>query len=456
MARPIAENTEHKHMYKRGNVWWIQAMRNGVKFVMSTEQTDLDKARTVRDRELHPMKLKDNRDIAATFLGKIADTETQLEKAKLAKAAMLISDAWDAFVKQPNRPDSGVVNMRNYKSRFNHFVAWIHAKHPEVKELRHVTQEHADAYVTELATEVSASTYNRYLNVLTLVWRILFKVARLTHNPWKETARKRFVVHSRRELTVEELGRIIEAAKGEMKTLIAFGIYTGLRLGDCANLNWSNIDMVKGILSIIPSKTARRLHKRITIPLHKVLWEMLNTVPSKARVGYVLPECHARFELYDGALSKEVQRLFRSVNIDTTTNYTTPSNGKKKRNNADCGFHSLRHTFVSLCAAGGVPLSVVQSLVGHGNPAMTQHYTHIGLETAQNAIALLPSVTGKKVIEEKNDAKLEELKKLLTGLTDIGLEELLKVAKHEISTRKKAKKTEPIEVKEIAKKEKTS
>jgi integrase len=427
MARPIAENTEHKHMYKRGNVWWIQAMRNGVKFVMSTDKTDLDEARTVRNRELHPMKLKDNRDIAATFLGKIADTETQLEKAKLAKAAMLISDAWDAFVKQPNRPDSGVVNMRNYKSRFNHFVAWIHAKHPEVKELRHVTQEHADAYVTELATEVSASTYNRYLNVLTLVWRILFKVARLTHNPWKETARKRFVVHSRRELTVEELGRIIEAAKGEMKTLIAFGIYTGLRLGDCANLNWSNIDMVKGILSIIPSKTARRLHKRITIPLHKVLWEMLNTVPSKARVGYVLPECRARFELYDGALSKEVQRLFRSVAIVTTTDY-----GDDKRNNADCGFHSLRHTFVSLCAAGGVPLSVVQSLVGHGNPAMTQHYTHIGLETAQNAIALLPNVTGPKTpadLPETKQAKLDSVLAMLDELTKQELKQIIAKAK---------------------------
>lgn len=438
MARPIAENTEHKHMYKRGNVWWIQAMRNGVKFVMSTEKTDLGEAREVRDRELHPMKLKDNRDIAATFLGKIADTETQIEKAKLAKAAMLISEAWDSFVKQPNRPDSGAVNMRNYKSRFNHFVSWIHENHPEVKELRHVTQEHADAYVTKLSTEVSASTYNRYLNVLTLVWRILFKVARLTHNPWKEIARKRFVVHSRRELTVEELGRIIEAAKGEMKTLIAFGIYTGLRLGDCAKLNWSNIDMVKGIVSLIPSKTARRSHKRITIPLHKVLWEMLNAVPSKARTGYVLPECHARFELYDGALSKEVQRLFRSVDIETTTNY-----GDEKRNNADCGFHSLRHTFVSLCAAGGVPQSVVQSLVGHGNPAMTQHYTHIGLESAQNAIALLPSVTGKDITEEKNDAKLEEMKKLLTGLTDKGLEDLLKATKQEISTRKKTKKRAP-------------
>jgi integrase len=185
--------------------------------------------------------------------------------------------------------------------------------------------------------------------------------------------------------------------------------------------------MVKGILSIIPSKTARRLHKRITIPLHKVLWEMLNTVPSKARVGYVLPECRARFELYDGALSKEVQRLFRSVAIVTTTDY-----GDDKRNNADCGFHSLRHTFVSLCAAGGVPLSVVQSLVGHGNPAMTQHYTHIGLETAQNAIALLPNVTGPKTpadLPETKQAKLDSVLAMLDELTKQELKQIIAKAK---------------------------
>jgi hypothetical protein len=53
----------------------------------------------------------------------------------------------------------------------------------------------------------------------------------------------------------------------------------------------------------------------------------------------------------------------------------------------------LRHTFVSLCAAGGVPQSVVQSLVGHGSPAMTQHYTHVSTDAARRAVAMLPDVT---------------------------------------------------------------
>jgi len=209
--------------------------------------------------------------------------------------------------------------------------------------------------------------------------------------------------------------------------------------------------MIKRVISLIPMKTARRSQKRVSLPIHLTLYDILALCPEKERRGYVMPSIAARYQSFHSALSKDVAKLFQSVDIVTTSE--TEGVG---RNRADCGYHSLRHTFVSLCASGGVPQSVVQSLVGHGSPAMTQHYTHIGLQTAQNAIALLPSVTGKEVIEEKNDAKLGELKKLLTGLTDKGLEELLKATKHEISTRKKAKKTEPIDVKEIAKKEKTS
>ena len=38
----------------------------------------------------------------------------------------------------------------------------------------------------------------------------------------------------------------------------------------------------------------------------------------------------------------------------------------------EVGFHSLRHTFVSLCRAAGAPLSVVEAIVGHASPAMTR------------------------------------------------------------------------------------
>ena len=55
------------------------------------------------------------------------------------------------------------------------------------------------------------------------------------------------------------------------------------------------------------------------------------------------------------------------------------------------GFHSLRHSYVSLSAAAGVPVHVVQSVVGHGSPEMTRRYLHHeieGLKAASDALRL--------------------------------------------------------------------
>jgi hypothetical protein len=67
------------------------------------------------------------------------------------------------------------------------------------------------------------------------------------------------------------------------------------------------------------------------------------------------------------------------------------------------GFHSLRHTFVSLCRAAGTPLSVVEAIVGHSSPAMTQHYTHTGEVAARAAIALLPGLGEPEVSGQKSE-----------------------------------------------------
>ncbi len=57
------------------------------------------------------------------------------------------------------------------------------------------------------------------------------------------------------------------------------------------------------------------------------------------------------------------------------------------------GFHSLRHSFVSLCAANRVPQVAIMELVGHGSPAMTALYSHAGDEQKLKAITALPTVS---------------------------------------------------------------
>ena len=43
---------------------------------------------------------------------------------------------------------------------------------------------------------------------------------------------------------------------GEWHTLFLIGIYTGLRLGDCCKLDWSQINIAQGVIQLMPSKVA--------------------------------------------------------------------------------------------------------------------------------------------------------------------------------------------------------
>ena len=68
--------------------------------------------------------------------------------------------------------------------------------------------------------------------------------------------------------------------------------------------------------------------------------------------------------------------------------------GKGVRKVTSAGFHSLRHSAVSLLREAGAPLSVTMAIVGHSSLAMHDTYTHAGEAALKSAVAAMPSVIG--------------------------------------------------------------
>ena len=119
-----------------------------------------------------------------------------------------------------------------------------------------------------------------------------------------------------------------------------------------------------------------------------------------------MPDFAAQYKANDSALAKRLRTHFESCGISVhkegTGKIKTKDDTKKrkvkiidtgKRAVVEVGFHSLRHSFVSLCRQSNAPLSVVESIVGHSNPAMTRHYTHVGELAASQAVAALPAMS---------------------------------------------------------------
>ena len=150
--------------------------------------------------------------------------------------------------------------------------------------------------------------------------------------------------------------RLMSAAEkegAEWKTLFTIGVYTGLRLGDCCRLEWRNVNMLSGIIQLIPRKTKRHSHGRpITIPLHPALAEILNAVSVNEREGFVIPSIADAYMASRWRISQGIAKIFNA----------------------------------------GVPLHIVQSIVGHESTAMTRHYYHENVDLLRMAVNAIPAL----------------------------------------------------------------
>jgi integrase len=263
--------------------------------------------------------------------------------------------------------------------------------------------------------KASPNTYNKRLNFLKLLCDTLADPARLQTNPFEKIKRKKLKTVSKRELSIEELRRILDTENPDLKLLLMLGLHTGLRLGDCATLKWGEVEMQKLLIRRVPNKTRSRSSKPVVAGITSSLYSELNAIPQNERTGFILPALANDYEKNPSLLTIIIQEHFENKGIQTHQPGTgfkkvsDPDNPGKfikvhtgKRAVVEVGFHSLRHTFVSLHAEHGTPQAVIQAIVGHGNPAMTAHYTHIGEDTARRAAGVLDS--GIK------DAEFEEVR----------------------------------------------
>jgi integrase len=414
------------YLFGRNGKFYVQWEVEGKRFVRALRNnqgqtiTNRREATEAKANFMAAFAPSDKVKILEHLAGQIVGRKAEIARLEdQANPATEIGKAWLEFMAATNRPDSGESTLRQYAFQFEAFTRWMKEKHPQAVTLRDVTSIIAKEYAGSLNLGgFSASTQNKHLNLLTLVFRVLKDKGRVAVNPWEEIQRKRIMAQGRRELTIEELRIICQSAGGELRVLLALGVYSGLRLGDCATLRWAEVDMARNVIRRIPNKTARRNPKPVIVPIHPILKTMLEKTAPEKRAEYVSPEIAALYLRRSDMVTDMVQRHLIACKIKPHK----PGTGgtSSKRAVVEVGFHSLRHTFVSLCRESNAPLAVVESIVGHSSPAMTRHYTHIGELAASRAVALLPSVMGDAV---KNtpapdvDAILRQARDMVQAIT---------------------------------------
>ena len=297
-------------------------------------------------------------------------------------------------------------SVRKGKFRsWSHFSSWMRDFHPEIRDLRAVTRLVCEQYVGSFHDAHAAATCNIRLYDLRAIFDSLLADIGIDANPWRSVRPRSPDTRVRRALSSDELCRLFSSAAAEgleWRTLFAIGVYTGLRLGDCCRLSWEHIDMEHAIIQLVPHKTRRFSRGRtVTIPIHSQLMSALAEISPECRFGAVLPHIASDFLSRRWSVSKSLDRIFTSAGIVTSVaiegrSHMTPA----------ATFHSLRHSFVSFAANAGVPLVVVQSIVGHSSSAMTRHYYHADESALRAAVDAIPAfVAGTSRVPRSPNAR---------------------------------------------------
>ena len=169
------------------------------------------------------------------------------------------------------------------------------------------------------------------------------------------------------------------------KTLLA----SGCRIGEALALEWSDIDLKKGIISI--SKTLNRYQETNTpkskaglreIDIDKATVSLLKQYKKRQQVqswqlgrseGIIFTPFTTKYA-YACLLRKRLQGHFKNAGVP------------------DISFHGFRHTHATIMLYAGIEAKDLQYRLGHSNISMTLNtYVHATKEGAKKAVSIFES-----------------------------------------------------------------
>lgn len=141
-------------------------------------------------------------------------------------------------------------------------------------------------------------------------------------------------------------------------------LYAGLRLSECCNLKWSDIDLNHDTIFVQNGKNG----KDRLLPLHNRIKAVL--LQSRIRTGYVLQKTNGS-PISRNTLSQTFWRRLADSGIHISA-------------------HQLRHTFATTLLNKGADLLTIMELLGHTDLKTTQIYLKLDVRRKHAAILNLP------------------------------------------------------------------
>ena len=379
MARPVKGM-----LYKRGGVWYGRWKIRGEEFRVSLETGDEREAQKMLETHVAPYRAARSETLRKQAVAALrtaeevhAEAVATLEKEK---NRVLCADLW-------TRVQASGILPEKKTSTTPYKVASDDIMNYAVK----VGKSYMDMLDESDASEINADWKTRLMDSrrrLRLICASAIFNGLGMGNIFKSIKQPDPDKSLREALTHDEVVRLIDAADGEIKTILMIQAHTGLRASDACTLLWKEIKSGRLIRETI--KTGAE----VAFPIHQTLMAHIDGLP---RINeFITPESAERYMRKNYSMLTSITNLMESIGIETT------APGKNQRRPLK-GSHSLRHYFITECAKRGVPMEKLVRWIGHGEKSITRIYAHFGSDDFDDLVAAIPSVGNKTTTA--NEAK---------------------------------------------------
>jgi site-specific recombinase XerD len=278
-------------------------------------------------------------------------TNLTLVPPKRHKPCEALDDAFLDFLLSREAMLCSPATMKYYKFTGGKIIEWL--GNEGITEPEEITARHVRAYLSTMARRGLSDSYiHSHARVFRTILRFLYEeeyVSRLIKFKMPIIAQKRLPI-----LTPDELQCVIKGCTTPRdRAMIVLVADTGVRRSEACSLNWDDVDIQSGLVSIRRGKGGKSRSVVIGVTTRRAVLAYRRTVRNDPRNPLIQTSSGKR--LSPNGLRSALLRIGDRCGV-----HVTP--------------HILRRTFATLSLKAGMNPLHLQGLLGHSSLEMTRRY----------------------------------------------------------------------------------
>ncbi len=281
---------------------------------------------------------------------------------KAAKAVITLDDFFNdhylAYAKSHKRSwgrDEELYRLR-IKAVFGH------------KRLNQITRLQVQNFHASVLNEgLAAASANHHIKLIRRMFNLAISWDMLEKNPASRIQMFEEDNQQERYMNDAQLGNLLEVLRTDscrsVCLITMFLLATGCRLGEVLSATWSQVDKDKRVFRVLASNSKSKRMR--PVPLNDTAIEVLNQLDTEGNYEHLF-------------INKRTKRAYVSIG-------KVWEKIRSKAGLPHLRLHDLRHQAASNLINSGSSLYIVQQILGHSDPSVTQRYAHLSMKSLNDA-----------------------------------------------------------------------